>query len=262
MKSDDSKAAVAVGLRITRQRLEAHVEPSITPNKRPQTPLQEPPSPVKKVRLMKAKKVEVKPFVETLGIDVISTKRLMSFNKLSSKALAFGATARPKTALASRLSCGLCDFTTELRDSFTSHIRIHKPVIHREGPTVAFNEAASDCFQCKECGMCFASEPSWKKHLFLLHRIKKPQAADYCEDLMAEDDVDEEDQQQPQDDDLQQPRNVCNVCRRGFASELELRRHFRTHGMAFIMQHPESDPDGPPRLLIKGLKRKNLQPPT
>ena len=42
----------------------------------------------------------------------------------------------------------------------------------------------SDCLQCKECGMCFASEPSWKKHLFLLHRIKKPQLDDYCENLV------------------------------------------------------------------------------
>ena len=32
--------------------------------------------------------------------------------------------------------------------------------------------------------MCFASEPSWKKHLFLLHRIKRPQPDDYCADLV------------------------------------------------------------------------------
>ena len=29
--------------------------------------------------------------------------------------------------------------------------------------------------------MSFASEPSWKKHLFLLHRIKRPQPWDYCD---------------------------------------------------------------------------------
>ena len=32
--------------------------------------------------------------------------------------------------------------------------------------------------------MCFASEPSWKKHLFLLHRIKRPQPDDYCANLV------------------------------------------------------------------------------
>ena len=31
-------------------------------------------------------------------------------------------------------------------------------------------------------------------------------------------------------------RHQCNVCRQSFASQLQLRRHFRTHGMAFIMQ--------------------------
>ena len=31
--------------------------------------------------------------------------------------------------------------------------------------------------------MSFASEPSWKKHLFLLHRIRRPQPWDYCNDL-------------------------------------------------------------------------------
>ena len=31
--------------------------------------------------------------------------------------------------------------------------------------------------------MSFASEPSWKKHLFLLHRIKRPQPWDYCDDI-------------------------------------------------------------------------------
>ena len=34
--------------------------------------------------------------------------------------------------------------------------------------------------------MSFASEPSWKKHLFLLHRIKRPQPSDYCHDLTTE----------------------------------------------------------------------------
>ena len=42
-------------------------------------------------------------------------------------------------------------------------------------------------FQCKECGMSFASEPSWKKHLFLLHRIKRPQPWDYCNAIASED---------------------------------------------------------------------------
>ncbi len=33
--------------------------------------------------------------------------------------------------------------------------------------------------------MCFASEPAWKKHLFLLHGVRRPEAEDYCEDVLA-----------------------------------------------------------------------------
>ena len=35
--------------------------------------------------------------------------------------------------------------------------------------------------------MSFASEPSWKKHLFLLHRIKRPQPWDYFNALTSDD---------------------------------------------------------------------------
>ena len=97
---------------------------------------------------------------------------------------------------------------------------------------------ASDCIQCQECGMCFASEPSYKKHLFLLHRIKK--SASKCVDEAAEDQVEddnyayiEEEQQTTSEAVL---RRQCNVCRQAFATELALRRHFRSHGMSFITQ--------------------------
>ena len=102
-----------------------------------------------------------------------------------------------KETVGSKLKkCALCEFSSDSRDKFLSHIRIHKPIIKRgdmasvplgdnEGQTAALNfNEVSDCLQCKECGMCFASEASWKKHLFLLHRIKKPQPDDYCDDLV------------------------------------------------------------------------------
>jgi hypothetical protein len=305
-------------IRITRQRLEAHNSEttssrSPTPSTTVTTALmtapikkqpKEPPQklsaagggggggtagelPKKTTKLRKkSKTVVVKPFVETLGIDVLSNRQLLSFNRLNIKALAFGATAsklKPVKEENKTFNCGLCDFSSDSRDSFSTHIRIHKPVINRSsnsiagGPAVNFNEAAEDCMQCKECGMCFASEPSWKKHLFLLHRIKRPQASDYCEDLniglsssskaaasasasKADDDEyafnddpdGEEYEEEPSEEDLTAVameftprRNVCNVCRRAFTSELELRRHFRSHGMAFIMQQP---PPSPPPL--------------
>ena len=101
--------------------------------------------------------------------------------------------------------CALCNFRSESQTEFLAHIRTHKPTVKRGDMASVPTEAelaaqtnpnskklavfaqkseVSDCLQCKECGMCFASEPSWKKHLFLLHRIKKPQPDDYCDNLV------------------------------------------------------------------------------
>lgn len=135
--------------------------------------------PIKKPR--KAKQVQAKSFVESLGKDVLSERHLLSFNRIDKKALVFGATSSSSSKSFSSTAkvvnqvkkCALCDFGSPSSDKFAAHIRIHLKDLTN----------ADDCLQCRECGMCFASEPSWKKHLFLLHRIKKPQLSDYCQDL-------------------------------------------------------------------------------
>ena len=254
----------------------------------------------KKRKTSKKSTVVPNSFVEALGIDVPSERHLLSFNRISKKALAFGATAASRkkatpTASASSNAteasiannknlrkCALCDFSSELADSFASHIRIHKPIINREvvkeGPAVNFNEATSDCLQCKECGMCFASEPSWRKHLFLLHRIKKPQASDYCDDLVIDKTnqtklsppINDKDEEKKNPDDYSDKydfdheeecslRNNCNVCLRSFNSELELRRHFRSHGVAFITQKPPPTPLQHQSLKTKKKKKATLK---
>ena len=119
-------------------------------------------------------------FVESLGIDVLPARHLLSFNKVDKKALVFGATSKrrhrfrggslktfqPDEAGEGNIDketkfCALCDFSSEFDAKFQTHIRMHR--------------GENYSLQCKNCGMCFASEPSWKKHLFLIHRIKKPQ---------------------------------------------------------------------------------------
>jgi hypothetical protein len=154
---------------------------------------------------VKIKVVDAKPLVEALGIDVLSNKRLLAFNRLDRQALAFGSTVKEKGRQNSskktlQYSCGLCHFDTDSSDEFQTHIRIHKPVVIKG--VVKMHQASNnsetgktyddedneegvpaECFQCKECGMCFATEPSWKKHLFLLHRIKNPGPEHYCEGL-------------------------------------------------------------------------------
>ena len=108
--------------------------------------------------------------VESLGIDVPSGKDLILLNRLfhSPNAFANGSivTARPETK---GYICSVCNFAEESREVFLSHISQHKQ--------------CQTHFQCKECGACFAVEPSWKKHLLLIHRIKNPGPEEYCQDL-------------------------------------------------------------------------------
>eukprot|EP00090_Calanus_glacialis_P010973 TRINITY_DN19458_c0_g1_i1.p1 TRINITY_DN19458_c0_g1~~TRINITY_DN19458_c0_g1_i1.p1 ORF type:complete len:1182 (+),score=289.95 TRINITY_DN19458_c0_g1_i1:127-3672(+) len=110
------------------------------------------------------------PMVESLGIDVPSGKDLILLNRLfhSPDAFANGSivTARPESA---GYVCSVCNFEENNREAFLSHISQHK--------------LCQSYFQCKECGACFAAEPSWKKHLLLIHRIKNPGPEDYCQDL-------------------------------------------------------------------------------
>ena len=169
---------------------------SVTP------PPSQPASLQQQPKSVKLNVVDAKPFVEALGIDVPNNRRLLAFNKLDRQALAFGSTvrhtARNKKSRDPKYSCALCSFASESRDEFQRHIPVHRPVVVRgvvglktsqpseeaeETGQASDDEVPAECFQCKECGMCFASEPSWSKHLFLLHRIKNPGPEDYCQDL-------------------------------------------------------------------------------
>jgi hypothetical protein len=66
-----------------------------------------------------------------------------------------------------------------------------------------------------------------------------------------EDDEDEDDELALVIDESQskpfRPReNVCSVCRRAFSSPLELGRHFRGHGMAFLKTAKHTPTPPPP----------------
>ena len=140
-----------------------------------------------KKKKFKSDKQAAMALVEVLGIRQPQDRHLMKINKVHKKALSFGATAIPispeKKAGGSdecrSFECGLCDFSSELRQKFSAHISLHNPEGH---------------LQCQMCGMCFASEPSWKRHLFLLHRIKRPQPYDYCQALTTTTNLEEEQQ--------------------------------------------------------------------
>ena len=127
------------------------------------------------------------PLVEPLGVDVYSGKDLILLNRLFHSPDAFfsGSVVRAESPRR-EFRCSQCDLTETDRAAFLSHISQHK--------------SCQSYFQCLECGTCFAAEPSWRKHLLLMHRIKDPGPHLYCQPLNQdfgfspdEDDDEEED---------------------------------------------------------------------
>merc|ERR1719192_1694044 len=108
---------------------------------------------------------------------MLSNRSLLSVNKLSQQSLTSGSVVVSEANTREEVSfkCGICSLVTQSKDDFHIHIAMHRP----SGGAVL----GTDFLQCKLCGMCFASEASWKKHLLILHRVKKPSLDFYCEDL-------------------------------------------------------------------------------
>lgn len=96
------------------------------------------------------------PLISTLGIDVPRAHELIEMNHLANPdAFVQGSTL----TTSSENLCLVCGLRPNTKTAFLEHIKLHN------------NDPAA--FQCKECGASFASEPSWKKHLLVLHRIRE-----------------------------------------------------------------------------------------
>merc|ERR1712038_2034738 len=110
------------------------------------------------------------PLVESLGVDVPTPQALALLNKLPHAMDAFSRGSVPRRQPSKPgYSCSICGHQERDRQVFQSHIVKHA----REG-----------CAQCKECGASFAVEPSWRKHLLLIHGVKLPGLEDLCQDLV------------------------------------------------------------------------------
>ena len=135
-------------------------------------------------------------------------------------------------AVAGKLrECQLCDFSTTAKDKFSSHIRTHKTRANASSP------------QCGECGMIFASDKARATHLLLLHAIKMDADGRVTNGAGGRSkkrprpvptpptDTDPDDPYAFEDE---SKKEVCSVCRARFGTALELKKHFRSHGMAFL----------------------------
>lgn len=105
-------------------------------------------------------------------------------------------------------------------------------IIHRD-PCIAY--------QCMECGQCFVVKPTFSKHLLLEHGItdvedyiinKKQCYNESALSVYQHDSVDNE----------QLKENQCKICREQFDHPSELEKHFRVHGMAFLMKTKSNSP--------------------
>jgi hypothetical protein len=128
-----------------------------------------------------------------------------------------------------KYECSKCHYADSCVESFREHIKLH--------------HADKNALQCMECGMCFVVRPSFEKHLFISHHIKDPEAylQNNCCDTSAKDekmeDISQYKESSPQLEDF--PANLvenqCRVCREIFDSAFQLSKHFRTHGMAYLL---------------------------
>jgi hypothetical protein len=129
-----------------------------------------------------------------------------------------------------KYECSKCKYADSCIESFHEHIKLH--------------HSDKSAFQCMECGMCFVAKPSFEKHLFISHRIKNVEAYlqnNSCSDSSAKDEVMddisqyEKDSPGLEDSATDLVENQCRVCREIFGSAFQLSKHFRTHGMAFLL---------------------------
>lgn len=122
--------------------------------------------------------------------------------------------------------CKLCNFTSENRNSFHKHIIIHRDV--------------STSYQCMECGECFVVKPSLTKHLLFFHQIYDIDTyfeENNCFDEDAITELQEIMRSTPGASKEPVAENQCKVCLEQLEDETELKKHFRIHGMAFLVEN-------------------------
>lgn len=120
--------------------------------------------------------------------------------------------------------CNYCDFKSEDRKVFHEHIQEHRDI--------------STSYQCMECGECFVVKPSLLKHLQVFHLIEDVESYindNECFDKEAVRILEEHMHMLPGEC-KEVGENQCRICRLIFSDNQELSKHFRTHGMAFLMK--------------------------
>ncbi|CAH0592467.1 unnamed protein product [Chrysodeixis includens] len=118
--------------------------------------------------------------------------------------------------------CNMCGDISENKLALEKHMLFHKD------PCMAY--------QCMECGQSFVVKPSFSKHLLLEHGIKDTEKyittkQCYNENALMKYQKDIVTSLEPLGE------NQCKICREEFENPEDLEKHFRVHGMAFLMKN-------------------------
>lgn len=126
----------------------------------------------------------------------------------------------PKGDRKAPFRCRKCGYVASSAADFQEHIPQHR--------------TDESSHQCRECGLCFTSQVSLNRHRFITHKKKK--GAGEAEEPGPRSPL--EGAPHAADGALS-----CTVCGRSFDSQLNLKTHFRTHGMAFIRARQNVSPE-------------------
>lgn len=122
--------------------------------------------------------------------------------------------------------CKLCDYKNTDRVEFHGHIKEHRDI--------------STAYQCMECAECFVVRPSLIKHLLHFHNISDHESylkENDCFDVVAVKELESIMKLAPGESKEPVKENQCRVCRQEFEDALSMNKHFRIHGMAFLMRN-------------------------
>ena len=116
-----------------------------------------------------------------------------------------------------KFSCAMCKEVFQEQNDFREHIVQHR--------------LEENTYQCMECGECFVVRPSLEKHLHAFHKIKNTERyiiENECCNLKKE--------SNPESESEPLKENQCKVCKDQFERAIDLTKHFRIHGMAFLKE--------------------------
>lgn len=154
-------------------------------------------------------------------------RRRIGKRKNSEEYSAFGAGALiSEPSNSDNFSCTRCPFDSADKEAFREHI-----VSHRDN---------SGSYQCMECGSSFVVRNAFCSHLLIIHGVANADV--YIEE---NDCFDKEVPQEIDDKNSGRPvmENQCHICYEQFDNTIDHDKHFRVHGMAFILRKQRAKPN-------------------